>query len=67
MRKTNTDLDVAHILKQIENGGADLRELYRSLHQRLIALRAVAADVPAIAIELERQLEAEMVAESQGR
>ena len=67
MRNTDTDIEVAHILTQFDDGGADLRDLYRSLHKRLVALRAVARDVPANAIELERQLEAEMVAESQGR
>jgi hypothetical protein len=67
MHKKEDRLGLLQIRQRINDGSADLRELYQSLHERLIAMRADGDEVPADASEVEHQLELEMVAESQGR
>ena len=53
MHNNDACLELSEISKQINDRGADLRELYQSLHEKLAAIKADGDEVPAAAIELE--------------
>ena len=59
--------EIALLLNEMDEGAKDAGEVYAHLHRRLNEMRAMNLTVPDDLRRLEKQLEDEFCAESQGR
>lgn len=67
MELTELQAEIAVLLDEMDEDTKDVQEVYAHLHRRLNEMRAMQLPVPDDLRRLEKQLEAEFCAESQGR